>query len=738
MAEIKIVASLERKKLVAVSTEFFVFGELDSIRTPNGANWMVMKDLTRANLFAFETIMSLAGGHSKFNLSDGSYFAARESEFLAEPVDCSPFFKNGMKLYEVQEKFVGFAMKHLYGRANANFWDKPVMPASGIFNCSDPGTGKTPTTMAVALKTGCLKNLIVAPLALTQQWESELKRFLKPQYQGHLMVLPRYQEAQRVQLLETWKDQPSGWLMLGYAAFRNHYDLLAEIGWDCTIFDESAAICNPKAETTRTAIEYAANWQACRFIQLLNGTPVRNSAGDAWAQLNASRNIMVMGETFEEFFDAHTEKKSIQIEKGPRIVKYVGIKDIFGYSAKMAANMGRISRDSKNFPTCTENIVSLPMEEEEEAIYRALEMFGNSVEPGRSIVDLLREEGVSEGISEFAIHRKEMLADSDLGGFSEFLDSVSTRFRDEEEFDTGELGSIERLRDESEINIDLERINAKINILSLTYKGTVDEEKKKALVQEIKPVVARRKELEKELKDTVNEEARLQRLVDRAARQERINTMMRLMRASGGFESVFDNQGQRQFVLQIKTKMNWLMEFLQEREANHTQTVVFCIFNAEIDEISRQLESLGILHGVVRGDTVDVFDTCERFRGEELSVLLVQQAKGDKGLNLQVARDCVFYSKGYSSEKFVQAKARVDRIGSKHDEVDYWYPQLELSDGSPTMDGIIHQAVLGKVSLMRAVSVTTSTKVPQEVMDLAKSNPELLERLQKIFPSLTI
>lgn len=738
MGAIKIVASVEKKKIVAVSNEFFVFGEQDSIRTPNGLNYMVMKDLTRANLFAFETIISLSGGHEKFDLVDGSYYAAREQEFLSDPVDCSKFFNPGFNLYEVQEKFVGFTMKHVYGKANAQFWDKPIVPASGIFNTSDPGTGKTPTTMAVALKHGCLKNLIVAPLALTQQWESELKKFLKPQYRGHLMVLPRYQEHQRVALLETWKTQPSGWLMLGYAAFRAHYDLLSEIGFDCTIFDESAAICNPKAEVTRSAIEYAANWDNCRFIQLLNGTPVRNSAGDAWAQLNASRNIMVMGETFEEFFDAHTEKKQIQIEKGPRIIKYTGIKNIWRYSAKMAANMGRISRDSKNFPTCTENIVSLPMEEDEEAIYRALEMYGNSVEPGRSIVDLLNEEGVSDGISEFALRRKEMLSNTEGGGFAEFLDSVSTRFRDEEEFDTDESDVMDRLRNENEIAIDLERINARINIFSLTFKGTVDEEKKKAILEEMKPVVARRKELEKELKESQDELSRLQKLIDRAARQERINTMMRLMRASGGFESVFDNQGKRHFVLQIKTKMNWLIEFLEEREANHTQTVVFCIFNAEIDEISRQLVEKGITHGVVRGDTIDVFDTCERFRNEELSVLLVQQAKGDKGLNLQVARDCVFYSKGYSSEKFVQAKARLDRIGSKHDEVDYWYPQLELSDGSPTMDHIIHQAVLNKISLMRAVSVTTSTKVPQEVMDLAKSNPELLERLQKIFPSLTI
>lgn len=744
MAKVKIVASLERKKYMIHSESWFRFGEEFPQAFPNRPGYFVALDMNRGNTFYIETTTTLAG-KDKFEF-DPSYFIAREEMFLADEVSCD-FFKKGIELYPVQKKFVGFAMKHLYGRANANIWDKRLMPGSGIFNTSDPGTGKTPTTMAVCLKTGCFKNLIVAPLSLVPQWEAEIKKFLRPEFQGHVEALPRYQSHLRDKIIEGWKTQPYGWLIVGYAQFRIHADQLKSIGWDCCVLDESAAICNPKAEVTLSAIEFAEDWSSIPFIQCLNGTPIRNNAGEAWAQLITSRNLLVNGITHEDFFEKHTEKVSVQIEKGPRITKHCGIKAIKDYSFTMAQNMGRIARDSSLFPKTTENIVSLVLTEEEEKIYRALEFFGNQVRPGRNVFDILAEEGSEDEIREFAVRRKRLLGEE--GNLSEFLDTLSTRVRDEEEFDTSELGSIGDLRPEDDILLDIERTKAKVETLKAKYsiaKMQGNKEVSEAILSEAKEAGKELRALEKELKESQDQILRLQRMIDVAARQERINTMQRLMRICGGYESVFDANGKRTFQLNLPRKMEWTKEFLLERESAGTQTVIFCIYNAEIDGITQMLsqDDVNIPFGVVRGDTLDVFDECEKFRNGEYSVLVVQQAKGDKGLNLQVARDCIFYSKGYSSEKFVQAKARVDRIGSKHDEVDYWYPMLQLSDGTTTMDGIVHAAVEGKVSLMKAVSVSTSSNrhIPDEVRDLAtslaESNPALLERLRGIFPDLEI
>lgn len=227
----------------------------------------------------------------KSNIDTVDYTESR-AELLSLPDEVEPELPRALLpatiLKPHQRRGVAW-LQHLWGRS-------PVA-CRGALLADDMGLGKT--LQLLTFIAACREEnpdldpvLVVAPLALLANWQSEIDRFFKP---GSFTVLTLY--GQRLSELRIPKREMAAELLANgitkllrkdwvggasivlttYETMRDLEFTLAAQPWSIMVCDEAQKIKNPTAMVTRTAKK-----QRVRFRIACTGTPVENSLADLW------------------------------------------------------------------------------------------------------------------------------------------------------------------------------------------------------------------------------------------------------------------------------------------------------------------------------------------------------------------------------------------------------------------------------------------------------------------------
>lgn len=227
----------------------------------------------------------------KRNLEAIDYTEAR-ADALQMPEDREPVLprtlRNDVSLKSYQ--LVGVAWLQ-------NLWDASPNNCRGTVLADDMGLGKT--LQLLTFIASCFEAdpnlppaLVVAPVALLENWRNELNRFFEP---GTLPLLMLYGDALkslRVSNHELDAELKAegvtrllkkGWVgdarlvLTTYETMRDLEFALASQAWSIMVCDEAQKIKNPAALVTRSAKK-----QKVRFRVACTGTPVENTLADLW------------------------------------------------------------------------------------------------------------------------------------------------------------------------------------------------------------------------------------------------------------------------------------------------------------------------------------------------------------------------------------------------------------------------------------------------------------------------
>ena len=143
----------------------------------------------------------------------------------------------------------------------------------GVGAClaDDMGLGKTVQTIALLLERATLGPvLVVAPTSVSNNWESELRKFaptLKPYF---------YREGNREELLK--KAKAFDVVIASYGLLQQDGDQFIEKYWATIVLDEAQAIKNINAKRTKIAHKLQADLKV-----VTTGTPIENHLGELWS-----------------------------------------------------------------------------------------------------------------------------------------------------------------------------------------------------------------------------------------------------------------------------------------------------------------------------------------------------------------------------------------------------------------------------------------------------------------------
>ncbi len=118
-------------------------------------------------------------------------------------------------------------------------------------------------------------SLIVVPLTVLFNWESELKRFAP----GLSVLLYQGQKAEREKLLKQFSKVEV--VLVSYGILLQDQSMLQNVEWEYVVIDESQKIKNPQTKTYQTVEGLKSAHRLC-----LTGTPIENSVTDLWSQFN--------------------------------------------------------------------------------------------------------------------------------------------------------------------------------------------------------------------------------------------------------------------------------------------------------------------------------------------------------------------------------------------------------------------------------------------------------------------
>lgn len=149
------------------------------------------------------------------------------------------------------------------------------------------------------------------------------------------------------------------------------------------------------------------------------------------------------------------------------------------------------------------------------------------------------------------------------------------------------------------------------------------------------------------------------------------NEFLRMRQLSSGFLGYKDDEAGKSAQLEFpyKPKLELLLSLLSSVVDQH-KAVVFNEYTFSGSMICRELKKLGIKHARIYGGTKDVAAELRAFtKDESCRVLVVNHQAGGLGLNLQVAKYCIYFESPCSPRVRIQSEARVHRQGSAHDRV---------------------------------------------------------------------
>ncbi len=214
----------------------------------------------------------------------------------------------------------------------------------------DMGLGKTLQTITFLqyLKEkykGCT-NLVVCPTSLIYNWENELAKFA-PALKYHI-----YYGIEREFDNEHFEDYDI--VITSYGIVRNDLEHLIQFQWRYVILDESQAIKNPDAQTTK-AIQLL---KATNKL-ILSGTPVQNNTFDLFSQMQFINPGLLGSKEFYKTEFANAIDKYNDAEKSNQLRRLV-------YPFMLRRTKEQVAPD---LPDKTETILWCEMAKEQRAVY---------------------------------------------------------------------------------------------------------------------------------------------------------------------------------------------------------------------------------------------------------------------------------------------------------------------------------------------------------------------------------
>lgn len=265
----------------------------------------------------------------KTNWDSIDYSEAR-ADALAMPADRQPVLPQALlptvELKPHQQAGVAW-LQHLWGQSPTN--------CRGTVLADDMGLGKTLQLLTFIVN--CFEAdpqlppaLVVAPVALLDNWRNELERFFEP---GTLPLLTLYGETLRdlrvgkhelddelksqgiTRLLRKGWVGPARLVLTTYETMRDLEFALASQSWSIMVCDEAQKIKTPAAMVTRSAKK-----QKVRFRIACTGTPVENSLADLWCLFDFVQPGMLgalsqFSRTYRQPIEAKTEEQAAKVEE---------------------------------------------------------------------------------------------------------------------------------------------------------------------------------------------------------------------------------------------------------------------------------------------------------------------------------------------------------------------------------------------------------------------------------------
>lgn len=172
--------------------------------------------------------------------------------------------------------------------------------------------------------------LVVAPVALLENWREEVQRFFEPgtlevhEVYGDTLAslrLPAHEIDQQLRAEGLVKFLRPGWVgnadivLTTYETLRDHEFSFAEQKWSVIVCDEAQKIKNPNALVTR-----AAKKQNARFRVACTGTPVENTLADLWCLFDFVQPgylgaLNEFGQKYRRPIEARTEEERARVEE---------------------------------------------------------------------------------------------------------------------------------------------------------------------------------------------------------------------------------------------------------------------------------------------------------------------------------------------------------------------------------------------------------------------------------------
>lgn len=664
-------ASPKSGKWAFIADSPFAIRGTRSVPQPNGKH-AILRDFSRESFLFAEIGRGYKEDHLEVTVSE-HYTKAIQEFFAAEMPQQPSCIKPEMQMLDTQLQFIKFFNDRVIPNGGLIEWRKNY---SGVFNASEPGTGKTLSAVAALAGVFALRVLVVCPATLTFQWQDEVNRYLVAP--PTTVVVGNMVAEDRKEILRRTKDAPYLFTFVSYETFRINCEDFMSQPWDGVVFDECIKIANSDAEVTKQMLRFInpiTNPNTPKIAIGLNGTPISTSAANLWTQLFATRCAGIENWEYETFRDKFTIRKKVMVSPGVFQTRFEGVENAEALAKLLGQNYFRIGKNWAILPEKLFQTVNIRMTEAEADIYEKIEA-SSSMIPGKSSKDLVADD---QKIARLRKLREEAFA----GG--EVNDSAFMRYVEE---------------------------------------GISKED----LAEIIKGFGKNSDEFAIEGEDSLEDfdEATLAALM----RQAKMNRMLRLQRLTGGYEKIVEIGGSRSLVKVLDSKINWTVDYIKDNPTS--SVIVFCKFNAEVHELTNRIRAAGIFVESCTGEDgpQEIEEKKKAFQSCEIRVLVCQIKKMFEGHNLQRCDKMIFFSESFQVVHREQGESRAHRLGRK-EAVEYLTLLLCFPDGSQTIDHYIHENIVNrKRNALSALSVNTVKHTADEKLIA------LAEQLAKKFPAL--
>ncbi len=144
-----------------------------------------------------------------------------------------------------------------------------------------------------------------------------------------------------------------------------------------------------------------------------------------------------------------------------------------------------------------------------------------------------------------------------------------------------------------------------------------------------------------------------------------LTRILRLQQITGGF--IRPDEEAERYEQISKAKLEALEDIVDCHIEIGQKLVIMARFIPEIKEICKLLEKKKIKYAMICGEVKDRAEEIEKFQNDEDCMVFVGQIQTTSmGITLTAASTCVFYSLSYNYADYIQAKARIHRIGQRN------------------------------------------------------------------------